>query len=93
MYIQQVINMAEKKETVKEATKVVKKPTKVVKRAQSAKKPEKIEQQFFAKDLADQMGISSIDFLLIKRENNIKDDTPLTASEMKKIFYKTVEGR
>ncbi len=86
--------MAEKKETAKETTKVAKKATKVVKKAQPAKKPQKIEQQFFAKDLADKMGISSIDFLLIKRENNIKDDTPLTASEMKEIFNKTVvEGR
>ena len=80
--------MAEKKETAKKTAKVAKK-------VQPVKKSQvKIEQQFFAKDLADRMGISSIDFLLIKRENNIKDDTPLTASEMKEIFNKTiVEGR
>lgn len=78
--------MAEKKETAKKATKVVKK-------VQPAKKPKKVEQQFFAKDLADQMGISSIDFLLIKRENDMRDDTPITASEMKEIFNKTVGRR
>lgn len=78
--------MAEKKETAKKATKVVKK-------VQPVKKAVKVEQQFFAKDLADQMGISSMDFLLIKRENDMKDDTPITASEMKEIFNKTVGRR
>lgn len=76
--------MVEKKE-------VVKKPvTKVTKKAKTVKTEEKSEQQFFAKDLADRMGVSSFDYLLIKRNNNIKDDTPVTASKMKEMYNNVI---
>lgn len=79
--------MAEKKETVK---KTVPKTVKKVTPAKNIKVNKKVEQQYFAKDLADRMGVSSFDYLLIKRQNNIQDDTPVTASEMQKMYNKII---
>jgi len=50
-----------------------------------------VEQQFFAKDLADKMGIASFDFLLIKREAGIEDGSSITMSEMKKLYDKIIK--
>lgn len=83
--------MVEKKETAKKTTpKVVKKaaPAKPKKQPQAPK-----EQQFFLKDLAERMGITSFDYLLIKREYGYTDNTPITASEMKKIYDEMNLGR
>lgn len=76
--------MAEKKEAVKKTA------PRTIKKVTPAKPAKKIEQQYFAKDLADRMGVSSFDYLLIKRQNNIKDDTPVTASEMQKMYNEII---
>lgn len=85
--------MAEKKEDIK--TKVATKP--IAKKAKTIKKVEKVakkaEQQFFASDLADKMGIRSFDFFLIKRQAGITDSTPITMSKMKELYDKIIEGR
>lgn len=85
--------MAEKKEDIK--TKVATKP--IAKKAKPIKKVEKVakkaEQQFFASDLADKMGIRSFDFFLIKRQAGITDSTPITMSKMKELYDKIIEGR
>jgi hypothetical protein len=75
--------MAEKKDSKIKKTTATKK---VVKK--EPVKPK--EQQFFAKDLAANMGIDSFDFLLIKREANIEDDTGITQSEMQKLYNKII---
>lgn len=85
--------MAEKKE-IKE--KIATKP--IAKKVKSFKEKPKVvakqtEQQFFAKDLADKMGIRSFDFFLMKREANITDTTPITMSKMKELYDKIIEGR
>lgn len=56
------------------------------------KEPKVAEQQFFAKDLAEKMGIASFDFLLIKREAGIEDGSPISRSEMQKIYNKIIKG-
>ena len=85
--------MAEKKEDIK--TKVATKP--IAKKVKPIKKVEKVakkaEQQFFASDLADKMGIRSFDFFLIKRQAGITDSTPITMSKMKELYDKIIEGR
>ena len=82
--MQTVINMAEKKETAKKTAKVAKK-------VQPVKKSQvKTEQQFFAKDLAEKMGIASFDFLLIKREAGIEDGSPITRSKMQELYDKII---
>lgn len=53
--------------------------------------PKNVEQQFFAKDLAEKMGIASFDFLLIKREAGIEDGSSITMSEMKKLYDKIIK--
>lgn len=75
------MNMAEKKDS--KIKKVVKKTT--IKKAQ-----EPVEPQFFAKDLAERMGIDSFDFLLIKREANIQDGSLITMSKMQEIYNKVI---
>lgn len=72
------------KKVVKPAT--IKKPKEIKK---SISKPP--EQQFFAKDLAEKMGISSFDFLLIKREAGIKDGSPITRSKMQELYNKIIK--
>lgn len=84
--------MAEKKE-IKEkiATKPIAKKIKTPKAAPKVAK--KAEQQFFAKDLAEKMGIRSFDFFLMKRETGMTDTTPITMSKMKELYDKIIEGR
>lgn len=85
--------MVEKKD-IKE--KIATKP--IAKKAKSFKAKPKVaakqtEQQFFAKDLAEKMGIRSFDFFLMKREAKITDTTPITMSKMKELYDKIIEGR
>lgn len=47
---------------------------------------EYVEPSFFAKDLAKQMNIDSFDFLLMKREMGLEDNSIITVSEMQKIY-------
>ena len=71
------------------------KEKKVIKPAttkKQVKQPKKIEEQFFAKDLATKMGIPSFDFFLIKREAGIEDGSPITRSEMQKLYNKIIKG-
>lgn len=75
-----MINMAEKKDSkIKKATKKV---------APKAQKP--AEPKYFAKDLAERMGIERFDFLLIKREANIEDGSLITMSEMQELYNKVI---
>lgn len=85
--------MAEKKEETK--TKNSTKPIvkKVEKKVEPKSEPKKAEQQFFAADLAERMGIRSFDFFLIKRQAEITDSTPITMSKMKELYDKIIEGR
>lgn len=55
---------------------------------QSVQKP--VEQQFFAKDLAEKMGIASFDFFIIKREAGIEDGSPITRSKMQELYDKII---
>lgn len=77
--------MAGKKETKE---KKIIKPAPTIKKEKTKAKP--IEQQFFAKDLADKMGIASFDFLLIKREAGIEDGSPITRSKMQELYDKII---
>lgn len=52
-----------------------------------------VEKKLFARDIAENFGVSSFDFLIIKRQNGIDDTTPISASEFKKMYQKMVEGR
>ena len=85
--------MAEKKEDIK--TKVATNPIakKGVKKVEQKAEPKKTEQQFFAADLAEKMGMRSFDFFLIKRQTGLTDSTPITMSEMKELYDKIIEGR
>lgn len=89
--------MATKKEN-KEDKKIIKPATITKKEKKPAIKKQKIvinkktEEQFFAKDLAEKMGISSFEFLLIKREAGIEDGSPITRSEMQKLYNKIIKG-
>ncbi|MBR3208664.1 MAG: hypothetical protein IKF82_00190 [Bacilli bacterium] len=56
------------------------------------KEKEFFEPSFFAKDLADQMGIDSFDFLLMKREMGLEDNSIITVAEMQKM-YNTITRR
>lgn len=49
------------------------------------------EQQYFAADLAEKMGIKSYDFFLIKREAGIEDGSPITRSKMQKLYDKIIK--
>lgn len=77
--------MAAKKETKE---KKIIKPAPTIKKTKKQAKP--IEQQFFAKDLAEKMGIASFDFLLIKREAGIEDGSPITRSKMQELYDKII---
>lgn len=88
--------MAEEKDTKKinkiiktMPKKGVKKNDKIVKSMKQENKPQQ-EQQFFAKELAAQMGIRGYDFLLIKREGNLEDGSLVTMSKMKELYEKVV---
>jgi hypothetical protein len=87
--------MAAKKETKEK--KIVKPvvTTKKVKKPKIVEGPtmDIAEQQFFANDLAEKMGIASFDFLLIKREAGIEDGSPITRSEMQELYDKIIKGR
>lgn len=90
--------MVEKKEEKQKiATKPIAKKEKAIKKVvpkKAAPKVEKqVEQQFFAADLAEKMGIRSYDFFLIKRQEGITDSTPITMSKMKELYDKIIEGR
>ena len=90
--------MVEKKEikekiTTKPIAKKEKAVKKVVPKKAEPKVAKKAEQQFFAADLAEKMGMRSFDFFLIKRQANITDSTPITMSEMKDLYNKIIEGR
>ena len=72
--------MAEKKDSkIKKVTKTV------TKKAQEPAEP-----QFFAKELAERMGIERFDFLLIKREANIEDGSLITMSKMQELYNKVI---
>lgn len=84
--------MAAKKETKEKKTI---KPAPTIKKAKANKKSttksaKPVEQQFFAKDLAEKMGIASFDFLLIKREAGIEDGSPITGSKMQELYDKII---
>ena len=79
------MKMAIKKEA---KDKKVIKPATTIKKEKSVAKP--VEQQFFAKDLAEKMGIASFDFLLIKREAGIEDGSPITRSKMQELYDKII---
>ena len=72
--------MAEKKDS--KTKKVTKKVT--------PKAQEPAEPQYFAKDLAERMGIKGFDFLLIKREANIEDGSLITMSKMQELYNKLI---
>ena len=55
---------------------------------QKAKPQKKTEQKFFAQDLANKMGIDSFEFLLIKREAGLEDNSIISMYEMKKLYNK-----
>lgn len=57
------------------------------------RKPEKVEQKVFAKDLARKLGVPSFDYFVIKRQEGIDDMTPISTSEFKKMYQKILEGR
>lgn len=69
-----------------------KKDKKIVKPTiqKTAKAEESKEQTYFAKDLADKMNIGSFEFLLIKRETGLTDDSVVTMSEMQKKYNEIV---
>lgn len=71
--------------------KSVKKSDKIVKSLEQENKPQQ-EEQFFAKELAEKLGIKGYDFLLIKREANIEDGSLITMAKMQEL-YKKVVGR
>lgn len=73
----------EKKQETKAKIAKFKKPAKV----------EKAEGKSFAIDFAQKFGISSFDFLILKRQNNLEDTTPITVSEFKEMYQKVIEGR
>lgn len=93
-----MISMAEKKaqeEKKSVATKVTKKAeTKVVQKEKPKaikKSGKKVEPHFPAKELAEKQGIGSFEFFVIKRAENIKDDTILTATEMQELYKKNIK--
>ena len=67
--------------------------TKKVKKQKEAKifAVDAAEQQFFAADLAEKMGIGSYDFFLIKREAGIQDGSPITRSKMQELYDKIIK--
>ena len=72
--------MVEKKDN-----KIKKVTRKVTPKAQKPAEP-----QYFAKDLAKNMGIESFDFLLIKRAGNFEDDSLITVSKMQELYNKVI---
>ena len=76
-----MINMVEKKDS---------KIKKVTKKVTPKAKQEPVEPQFFAKDLAERMGIERFDFLLIKREAKIEDGSLITMSRMQELYDKVI---
>ena len=80
-----MIKMAAKKETKE---KKIIRPAPTIKKAKQQAKP--VEQQFFAKDLAEKMGIASFDFFIIKREAGIEDGSPITRSKMQELYDKII---
>lgn len=75
-----MINMAEKKDSK------IKKVTRKV----TPKVQEPVEPQYFAKDLAERMGIERFEFLLIKREANLQDGSLITMSKMQELYNKVI---
>ena len=53
----------------------------------------KADKKLLARDIAKNFRISSYDFLIIKRQNGINDDTVISVSEFKKMYQKLLEGR
>lgn len=68
------------------AVKKDQKEKKIVRPTRQVKPQQKVEQKFFAKDLATKMGIETFDFLLIKREAGLEDNSVITMSEMQKLY-------
>ena len=64
-------------------------------KAATAKKTvvKKADKKLLARDIAKNFRISSYDFLIIKRQNGIDDDTVISVSEFKKMYQKLLEGR
>lgn len=56
-------------------------------------KPEKVEQKRFAKDLAKSLGVPEFDYFIIKRQEGITDETPLSKTEFTNMYQKILEGR
>ena len=54
------------------------------------KSQEDTEVKFFAEDLAAKMGIDNFEFLLIKREAGLDDNSVITMSEMQKLYNKII---
>lgn len=88
--------MVEKKEEKKinkiiktAPVKSAKKSDKIVKSMKQENKPQH-EQQFFAKELAEKLGIKGYDFLLIKREANLEDGSLITMTKMQELYKKVV---
>ena len=77
--------MVEKKTDKIKKTSIPKAKTKTVVKA--------TEQKAFAKDIAANFRVSPFDFLILKRQNNIDDYTPISVSEFKKMYQKIIEGR
>lgn len=50
-----------------------------------------VEQKYFAKQLAEKIGVDEFEFLIIQRKAGIDDSTPLTISEMKELYHKYIE--
>ena len=85
--------MTAKKETKE---KKIVKPAAITKKVKKQSKTQILavdaaEQQFFAADLADKMGIGSYDFFLIKREAGIEDGSPITRSKMQELYDKIIK--
>ena len=68
-------------------------PVKQVVKAKKAKPKAvvPVDPKFFAKDAAERLGIESFEFLLIKRQAQLENDTPVTIAEMKEYYNKIVE--
>ena len=82
--------MAIKKE---EKNKKIVKPATIKNQKKSKAEKKQPEPQFFASDLAEKMGITSFDFLLIKREAGIENGSPITRSKMQELYNKIIKGR
>lgn len=51
-----------------------------------------VEEKFIASNLAERMGISDLDFSIIRRQHKIDKDSLITATELRELYNKTFKG-